>query len=224
MRELLEEVPDVDVIGEAASGAEVLESAKRLAPDVVLLDYQMPAMNGLQVCGVLPPSAVVIFVTAYEDYAIGAFNVGAVDYLLKPVRRERLQAALEKARVHLRGRQSAASAPAQPTALRKIVGRLGQELHLIDPDDVVAFQAQGDLVYVITAKGRYYATHSLRALEKRLPPNRFRRVHRSTIVNADLIRKISPLSSRRWLLRMANGMEVIVSKRMASIIREQTRW
>ena len=126
-------------------------------------------------------------------------------------------------------RTPAASAPPPPpppgpqatagSELRKIVGRLGHDLHLLDPAEVIAFQAEGDLVYILTAAGKYYGNHPLKVLEERLPAQ-FRRVHRSTIINIDQIRKISPLSSKRWMLRMSDGLEVIVSKRLAGVIRD----
>jgi DNA-binding LytR/AlgR family response regulator len=190
----------------------------------------MPGMDGFQVAEALPGSnpPLVIFITAYDQHALKAFNAGALDYLLKPVRKERLETALLKARTLLASRRPALDAPplvapqpqaAQGAEFRRIVGRLGQDLHLLDPAEVIAFQAEGDLVYILTAAGRYYANHSLKVLEEKLP-DRFRRVHRSTIINTDQIRKISPLSSKRWLLRMSNGMEVVVSKRLAGVIRE----
>ncbi|MCC6342287.1 MAG: response regulator transcription factor [Bryobacterales bacterium] len=224
LRELLEEAPGVIIAGEASSGPDAVEQARRLEPDVVLLDLQMPGMDGFQVAGAFPlRSPLVIFVTAFHKHALEAFDAGAVDYLLKPVRKERLEAALEKARAHLVG-ISGAPRPAPVTEPRKIVGRAGRDLHLIEPAEVIAFQAEGDLVRIITASGRYYSGHSLKALEEKLPGGRFRRVHRSTIINTGQIRRISPLSSKRWLLRMSNGLEVVVSKRLAGVIRDETEW
>ncbi len=226
LRELLEEIPGVAIAGEASSGPEAVEQARRLEPDVVLLDLQMPGMDGFQVAGAFPSrSPLVIFVTAYHKHALEAFDAGAIDYLLKPVRKERLEAALEKAKAHLAG-LSAAPRPAPPPSgePRKIVGRVGSDLHLLEPAEVIAFQAEGDLVHIITASGRYYSGHSLKVIEEKFPGGRFRRVHRSTIINTGQIRKISPLSSKRWLLRMSNGLEVVVSKRLAGVIRDETEW
>jgi DNA-binding LytR/AlgR family response regulator len=227
LREMLEEIPGVAIAGEAASGPEAVGQVRRLHPDVVLLDLQMPGMDGFQVAGAFPGnhSPLVIFVTAYHKHALEAFDAGAIDYLLKPVRKERLEAALEKAKAHLAG-ISAAPRPMPPpsTEPRKIVGRVGSDLHLLEPAEVIAFQAEGDLVHIITASGRYYSGHSLKVLEEKLPGGRFRRVHRSTIINTGQIRKISPLSSKRWLLRMSNGLEVVVSKRLAGVIRDETEW
>jgi DNA-binding LytR/AlgR family response regulator len=97
-------------------------------------------------------------------------------------------------------------------------------MYLLDPSEIVAFQAEGELVHIVTASQRYLGDHSLKALEEKLEHPRFRRVHRGTIINTDHIRKISPLSSKRWLLKMSNGFEAVVSKRLASSIREHGRW
>lgn len=227
LRELLEEHPGVTLAGEASTGLEAVEQIARLHPDVVLLDLQMPGLDGFSVARTLRGDSlpIVIFVTAFETHALQAFDTGAVDYLLKPVRKERLTAALEKARTQIAGLKSEPPPPppvAEP--LRRILGRLGSDLHMLNPGDVIAFQAEGDTVQIITAQGRYYADHSLRTLEAKLPPPQFRRIHRGTIINTDHIRKISPLTSKRWLLKMSNGLEAIVSKRMAGVIRDATRW
>ncbi len=227
VRELLESMPHIRLVGEASTGLEAVEQIGKLEPDVVLLDLEMPGLGGFQVARSLRAGErpVLIFVTAYHKHALEAFDAGAVDYLLKPVRADRLEAALNKARAHLAGMaKPQATAPKPAAELRKIVGRLGNEMHLLDPAEVIAFQAEGDVVYVITARGRFYANDTLRALEEKLPENQFRRVHRSTIINTGHIRKIAPLSSKRWMLRMANGMEVVVSKRLAGVVREETEW
>lgn len=225
LRELLQDCPGVHLAGEAASGPDALTLINSLHPTLLLLDLHMPGFDGFAVARSLrgAPLPLIIYVTAFEKHALQAFETGAVDYLLKPVRRERLLAALDKARQRLAGILSAPP-PTAPVEPRRIVGRLGSDLHLLNPADVIAFQADADSVRIITASGRYFAEHSLRALEQRLPAPRFRRIHRGTIINTDHIRKISPLSSKRWLLRMSNGLEAIVSKRMAGVIREATRW
>jgi DNA-binding LytR/AlgR family response regulator len=230
LREHVESIPGLEVVGEASTGPEALQRILDLQPDLVLLDLQMPELDGLATARFLRGSRTpaVIFVTAYERHALEAFEVGAVDYVLKPVRRERLEQAIEKAR------KQALVAPAAPSAvgsgaLRKIVGRRGADMYLLDPSEIVAFQAEGELVHIVTASEvkagqRYLSDHCLKTLEEKLERPRFRRVHRSTIINTDHIRKISPLSSKRWLLRMSNGFEAVVSKRLAGSIREQGRW
>ncbi len=219
LREHVEAIPSLEIAGEASTGKETLQRILDWDPDVVLLDQQMPELDGLAVVRSLrgAHTPLIIFVTAYERHALEAFEVGAVDYLLKPVRRERLEKAIEKARRQLKS-LPAAQGP------KKIVGRRGTDLYLLDPSEIVAFQADGELVHIITTGQRYLSDHSLRALEEKLERPRFRRVHRGTLINTDHLRKISPLSSRRWLLKMSNGFEAVVSKRLASAIREQARW
>jgi DNA-binding LytR/AlgR family response regulator len=142
-----------------------------------------------------------------------------VDYLLKPVRRERLERAIAKAQRQLKSAPAAREEPAT-----KIVGRRGGNAYLLDPAEIIAFQAEGELVHIITDSKKYLSDYSLRSLETKLQKPVFRRVHRGTIINTDHIRRISPLSSKRWLLKMSNGFEAIVSKRLASSIRGQTKW
>jgi DNA-binding LytR/AlgR family response regulator len=220
MRELLEECPGVLIAGEAASGLEAVECIERVRPEVAFLDLQMPGMDGFSVIRALRGARLplVVFVTAYESHALQAFDSGAIDYLLKPVRKERLLAALDKAKAQLKGMEPPAPQPS--TEPRRVIGRLGSDLHVLDPADVIAFRAEGDTVLILASSGRYYSDQSLKELEARFPPPAFRRIHRSTLIQAAHIRKISPLSSKRWLLTMSNGLEVTVSKRMAGALRE----
>lgn len=222
LRDHIDSIAGLEVAGEASTGAEAISRILDLRPDVVLLDLQMPELDGLSVVRSLSGdrTPLIIFVTAYENHALAAFEVGAIDYLLKPVRRERLEKALDKAR-----RQLKTPAPAAASeTLRKIVGRRGSDLYLLDPAEIIAFQAEGELVHIVTTTQRYLSDHSLKALQDKLEPKQFRRIHRSTIINTDHIRKISPLSSKRWMLRMSNNFEAVVSKRLASAIREDTKW
>jgi DNA-binding LytR/AlgR family response regulator len=223
LREHVEAIAGLEFAGEASTGAEAISRILDLRPDVVLLDLQMPELDGLSVVRSLSGdrTPLIIFVTAYENHALAAFEVGAIDYLLKPVRRERLEKALDKARRQLKPAMAAA---ASSETLRKIVGRRGTDLYLLDPAEIIAFQADGELVHIVTTAQRYLSDHSLKALQDKLERTRFRRIHRSTIINTDHIRKISPLSSKRWLLKMSNNFEAVVSKRLASAIREDTRW
>ncbi len=212
LREHLEGMPAVEVVGEAVTGSDAVQRILDLDPDVVLLDQQMPEMDGLSVVRSLRTKAPqVIFVTAFQQHALDAFEVGAVDYLLKPVRRERLEQAMEKARRLVK--------VAPKPVLSKIRGRRGSDIYLLDPGEIIAFQADAELVHILTAGHKYLAEATLKELEKETALSKFRRIHRGTLINADHIRKISPLSSRRWLLTMSNGFEAIVSKRLARSIR-----
>ena len=219
LREHLEGIADIEITGEAGTGPEAVEQIFQAKPDLVLLDMEMPGLDGLAVVRTLrgTGSPLIIFVTAYGQHAVEAFEVGALDYLLMEVRDERLRKEIDKARRE----RPASPAPSLAVPPRKIVGRRGSDLYLLDPKEILAFQAEGELVHIITRSERYLAEHSLKVLEAELDPCCFRRIHRSSIINTDHIRKISPLSSKRWLLKMSNGFEAIVSKRLANIIREQ---
>jgi DNA-binding LytR/AlgR family response regulator len=216
LREHLESIPSIEIAGEASTGVEAAQRILDLDPDLVLLDQQMPEMDGLSLVRHLSTRMpLVVFVTAFEQHALDAFDVGAIDYLLKPVRRERLKRAIEKAR-----RQVPAKPTARPT-LNKISGRRGTDIYLLDPSEIIAFQAEGELVHILTANQKYLAEATLKELEKDLALSDFRRIHRATLINSQHIRKISPLSSRRWMLKMSNGFEAVVSKRLASTLRQQ---
>ena len=210
--EHVDSIAGLEFAGEASTGAEAISRIFDLRPDVVLLDLQMPELDGLSVVRSLSGerTPLIIFVTAYENHALAAFEVGAVDYLLKPVRRERLEKAIEKARRQLKP----APVAGRPAKLyEKLPGRREQIFICWVPAEIVAFQADGELVHIVTTAQRYLSDHSLKALEDKLPGAQTlsRRIHRSTIINTDHIRKISPLSSKRWLLRMSNTPEAVVS-------------
>lgn len=212
LREHLEDIPGAVIAGEAADGLDAAEKIVRLRPNVVLLDIQMPGLDGIALARSLSAGTPVIFTTAYSAHAVEAFGVGALDYLLKPVRRDRLEQALRKV-----------PAP-KSEAPRRIVGKRGSDLHMLSTAEVIAFEAEGELVWIHSAQGKFESGQPLRALEEKLPSPPFRRIHRKTIINTDHIRKISPLSSRRWMLTLSNGMQAIVSKRMAGAIRGETEW
>jgi two-component system, LytTR family, response regulator len=230
LREELECIAGVDIVGEADNGTVALDQIAERKPDLVLLDLQMPGMGGLDVVRNLQRSAympAIVMVTAYDQYALQAFEAGAVDYLLKPVRQQRLADAIERAR-RIGGRE-ATEKPANlqempdPTAgggLRKIVGKIGEEYFLLRSDEVFAFQAEGDLIWIFTLRKKYAATMTLRALEERLRTSTFRRIHRNALINVDHVRKMNALSSQRWLITLSNGQEFIASKRLARSVRE----
>jgi two-component system LytT family response regulator len=226
LREELEVFPEIQIIGEAEDGRQALEQIANLQPDLVFLDLQMPGMGGFEVVrnlkgGRLP---VIVIVTAFDQHAMEAFEAGAVDYLLKPVNEARLRKAVKRAAA-LQGKPlQVAEHLANIEPGRKIVGRAGEEYFLLDADEVLAFQAEGELVWIISAKRRLLASHSLRALETRLGPTPFHRVHRNAIVNVNHVRKMSALSSQRWLLTLSNQQQFTVSKRQAASVRKLLHW
>ena len=228
LRQELASVADVVIVGEAENGKQALQQISALHPDLVLLDLQMPVMGGFEVVrklrgGRLPA---VVIVTAFDQHAVEAFEAGAVDYLLKPVSDERLRSAVERARKRCENPLELAHDVARISAAetRKIVGRHGEDYVLLDPDEILAFQAEGELVWIVTAQQRLLATQPLRVIEDHLKGQLFRRVHRNAIVNVNHVRKMSALSSQRWLVTLSNSVEVVVSKRQAHSIRSVLRW
>lgn len=228
LAEEIAEIPGAEVVGEAANGEAAVRCIEELAPDLVLLDIQMPVIDGFEaVRNVTGPLPAIIFVTAYSEHALRAFEVGAVDYLLKPVSAERLAVAIERAREARRSPLESAQKVAKTLNVEgarsarrpKIVARRGHDYHLLDVDEVYAFQADGEIVWILTAQSKFMATQTLQALDDRLSGAQFQRVHRSALVNTDKIRKMAALSSQRWLLTLANGLEFVVSKRQAPHIR-----
>ncbi|HUO31039.1 MAG TPA: LytTR family DNA-binding domain-containing protein [Bryobacteraceae bacterium] len=234
LREELDSIPDVEIVGEADDGPTALQNIAAHQPDLVLLDLQMPAMGGLDVMRNLKGerrAPVVVMVTAYDNYALQAFDAGAVDYLLKPVSRQRLTEAIERARrvtgsealQRLAQLEEVAEKLAGGQRTTKIVGRAGEEYFLLGTNEIYAFQADGDTVWILTARQKYKAGQTLKVLEKRLYGYGFRRVHRNAVLNVDHVRKMSALSSQRWLITLGNGQEFVASKRQARAVRELVR-
>ena len=235
LREELESMSDVEIVGEADSGAAALDQISGRQPDLVLLDLQMPEMGGFEVIRKIRRGThlpVVVIVTAYDKYALEAFEAGAIDYLLKPVGQERLAQAVERAH-RITGREAVerlaqlqeiaepALGGARP---KKIVGKIGAEYFLLTAGEIYAFQAEGDIVWITTAGKRYLATQTLKVLEERLRSSNFQRIHRNALVNVDHVRKMSALSSQRWLITLTNDQEFIASKRQARGTRHLLNW
>jgi len=234
LREELETIRGVEIAGEADTGLHALEMIAQSAPDLVLLDLQMPGMGGLDVVRQLKHGThapAVVIVTAYDRFAIQALDAGAIDYLLKPVAQDRLHEAVDRARRMSRPQTLEKIAALQEIpdqgprqAPRKVVGRAGDEYFLLRTDEILAFQAEGDLVWIITAKRKYLATQTLKSLQERLASASFRRIHRGALINVEHVRKMSVLSSQRWLVTLSNGQEFIASKRLGQAVRELAHW
>lgn len=214
---LLAAYNDVTVTAEYEDGAAALAGLLAQPPDIVFMDVQMPGMNGLDVLAALPPARrpLSILLTAYDSFAVRAFAVNAVDYLLKPVDDLRFAEALERARRLLRLRAVAdahavATAPVQH--LQRFAVRIGHRTLFIKAESVKWIGADGDYAVLHVGERAYVVRESLHQLAARLDPARFVRVHRSSIVRLDQVAEIQPLTNRDALLRLHDGTPVRVSR------------
>ena len=228
---------DVEIVGEATNGAEAVELIERLSPDLALLDLQMPEVDGLGVVRLLRKDRMplIAYVTAYDEYAVRAFELNAVDYLLKPVEPARLRKTINRAverlehselrsddasRVHAAATEYAASQPA--TLLRRIPVRKRDDIHLVSVDTVVSVTADGELLHLITKGGeRHTITYRLKDLEARLDPAQFVRISRGTLVNLAMIQRITPNSGGTYVVALHNGAQYQMSRLRGRVLRDQ---
>ena len=224
--QLLAEIGEVELIGEAASGTEALEQAVRLAPDVVLLDVRMPGMDGIETARHLsqlgdPPA--VIFTTAYDQYALNAFESRAAGYLLKPVRKDKLAAALEQAGRLTRAQLQRLAVAAGSAGRTHIAVRRREQLRLIPLDQILFFQADQKYTTVRHADGEDLIEESLRTLEEELGA-RFVRIHRNTLINAAHLEGIERTADGRYSVRLRGLVAVLpVSRRLAGELLDRFR-
>jgi two-component system LytT family response regulator len=211
----------VEVVGEAANGIEALERVFELAPDVIFLDVEMPQMNGFEMLAQLSNPPHVVFVTAYDHHAIQAFEAHAVDYILKPLRRERVAKAIEHLRAGLASTFSVSlrNVLQQFPVAMKIAGRRGKKICLLSPREVVWIGIEDRLVFLHTAQDRFLVDRTVVELENMLSPQGFFRVSRGEIVNLQHAREVLPGSSGTWRLILSNGREVDVSRERSRELR-----
>jgi DNA-binding LytR/AlgR family response regulator len=225
LRRMLAGIEGVEPVGEAGSGREALDKLAELAPDCVLLDVRMPGMDGLEVAKA--SDVPVIFTTAHDAYAVDAFELSAVDYLLKPVRRERLVRALEKVRqgalagrAHLDALLGRLLAASGKPAVARISARRGDAVHLFDPSEIVRFRATDGYTSFQREGHEFLLDESLSQLEQRLAPLGFLRVHRSELVRLDAVRALhGELGST--LVELSDGQRAPVSRRLVAELRRR---
>jgi two-component system, LytTR family, response regulator len=217
LREMLAGMPGVRIVGECANGLEAVKSAAEWKPHVVLLDIEMPKLDGFEVLELLDPATAVVFVTAYDSHALRAFEVHAVDYVLKPYRAERLQEALHRARGRLgqqRPEPAVLARAARPDGAyaHRVVVRDGGRVFLIPAERLDYAQAQDDYVELHSEGKTYLKTQTLGSLEAALDPAVFVRVHRSFLVRLDRIRSIELYAKNSRVAVLADGTQVPVSR------------
>jgi two-component system, LytTR family, response regulator len=227
--EQLADEPDVAVVGECANGFEAVKKVAELRPDILFLDVQMPKLDGFEVLELLDARPAVIFVTAYDAHAIKAFEVNAVDYLLKPFSKERLRAALARAKERLGApaREEtgalAASARAPGEYLTRLALKEGSKVVVLPVERVDWIRAQDDYVLLRSAGKEHLKQMTLASLEAQLDPARFLRIHRSYLLNVDRLARLEPAVSGEKEAVLADGTRLPVSRAGAARLRELLR-
>ena len=216
--------PHVSVVAEARDGEEAATLIAEHKPDLVFLDVQMPGMDGFEVLDTVAPTylPVVLFVTAHDQYALRAFDVHAFDYLLKPFSPERFDDALLRAEKEIASRDAdqtrrrllkllAARAAVSPY-LKRFIVRRGERYLLVRADDVHSFEAHGNYIKLRTSEGSHMLRMTMAELERKLDPARFARIHRSTVVNIEQIKEITPAWHGDFEVHLADGQRLRLSR------------
>jgi two-component system, LytTR family, response regulator len=226
IRHALKDEPDFEIAGEAANGREAIETIRRSAPDLVFLDIQMPRLTGFDVCAQLAagggPIPLIVFCTAYDQYALKAFDVHAIDYLLKPFARERFKQALEQVRARL---QQSPPAPANPhladlladlkAGLKqpdRLIFKVDGRVILVRAEAIDWLEADGNYVRVHCGNETHYVRETLANLEAQLPTEKFMRVSRSALVNLDGIKEFQPLFYGDYTVILQTGAKITLSR------------
>ena len=234
---LLRSFEDVAVVGEAASGKDAVAIIERERPDLALLDWQMPELDGIGIVRMLKKDAMplVAFVTAYDEYAVRAFEVNAVDYLLKPVEKARLRETLNRAQERIEHAEIVAEQAshvgaaietyetlAKPPFLERIPVRRREDVVIVPVQQIASIVADGELLQITTIqKERHTITYRLKDLEKRLDPSRFIRLGRGTLANVDLITKVNTMPGGTHVAVLSTGQKLPVSRLQSRVLRER---
>jgi two-component system LytT family response regulator/two-component system response regulator LytT len=234
LRTFLGAIDDVELVGEAGNGIEALRVVQEAEPDLLLLDVQMPGMGGFELLAALKRPPQVIFATAYDEYAIRAFEVEAVDYLLKPVTQARVAEAVSRVRMRIEQGTS-------PDALKAILRRLertdrapvqqipvqsGRRIIVLPTESIFWFDVEYRLVYAHVDGRAYMTNYTLKEIEERVDPSVFFRAHKSAIVNLTRVREIVPWFGGRYklVMRDAAGSEVALSRTQSRVLRARLKW
>jgi len=232
---LVRALPDVSVVAQAANGAEAIQAIEQHRPDLALLDLQMPEIDGLGVVRLLRKRflPLVVFVTAYDEYAVKAFELNAVDYLTKPVTEPRLREAMRRVRDRLdrqdlkdvaatrvRNAVDTYEQIAPPARLDRIPVRRKDDIVLVPVSQIVSVVAEGELLHLTTSRQESYTiSYRLKDLEARLDPARFIRLGRGILANVDAIARVTPLPGGMYSVKLHNGQQLDVSRIQSRLLR-----
>lgn len=215
---LLQESGRVEVVGSSSNPQQALDEIHRCRPDVLFLDIEMPGVTGFDLLDTLgEPQPLVVFTTAYDRYALEAFRVHSVDYLLKPVASEELERALAKLERILGGREARGDIPSlvaemramlarpEPEYLARVASRVGDRVEFVDVSRISHFYARDKLTFAVTPQKEYALDQSIAELEEKLPPRRWIRIHRSTLLNIDAVKELHTWFGGKLLVRLKDG-------------------
>jgi two-component system LytT family response regulator len=223
LRKLLEEEPQLEVIGESVSGAQGCEHIRELSPDIVFVDIQMPDLDAFgmieRVGGRTAP--LFVFVTGYSEYAAKAFEIDAVDYVCKPFDKERLSVSIERA---LRRRSSSLESPLESRWLSRLPVRDEERIVFVAVEEILWIEAANKYVVIHTGASSHILRQTIQGLEEQLDPRQFVRTHRSTLVRKAAVRGLHPLFHGDYIVKLVNGAEVILSRTFrGAFFREMSR-
>jgi two-component system LytT family response regulator len=247
MRLRLQDFPEVEIIAECANGREAVREIKSLSPDLVFLDIQMPGLDGFGVVRALigTPAPLIIFVTAYDKYAIDAFEANALDYLVKPVEEERLKDAIHRARDAIRQRSAATRESRLVELLASLSDNVrdqikelikdpawadkeryserlsfkdGSKVVMLDACDIDWIDAAGDYMCIHAGGKTHIIRETMKTLQQRLDPARFQRIHRSAIVNVKKVKELHPHSNGEYFVILENGSELKLSRSYKEVV------
>src|SRR5580698_1251702 len=223
LRELLEDEPQIEVVGESSNGVQGVQQIRELSPDIVFVDVEMPSLNGFgmidQIAETLLP--LFIFVTGYGEHAVKAFEIEAVDYLCKPFDKERLSLSVERA---MRRLNSAVPAAGESQWLSRLSIRDDERILFVPVDEIIWVEAANKYVVIHTPDGTHIFRQTIQGLEEKLNPREFVRTHRSTLVRKAAVRGMHPLFHGDYILRLVNGDEAPLSRSFReSFFREMSR-
>lgn len=225
---------DIEVVGECGNGLEAVSAIQDLKPDIVFLDIQMPELNGLGVIEAIGSDRmpVIIFISAYDRYTLQAFEVHALDYLLKPFETERFQRALQRSREHLRTKRASQinhrlldlleSLKERPKTLDRLVVKSSGRVYFVDVDEIDWIEAADNYVRLYVGAKGHLLHESLTSIEKKLDESRFARVHRSRIVNTTKIKELHPLFHGEYVIVLQSGTKVTSGRSYREKMKELT--
>lgn len=233
VRGFLNEADDFEIVAECANGKEAVETIYKYKPDLVFLDIQMPVMNGFEVIEQIREELpLIIFVTAYDEYAIKAFEVNALDYLLKPFDRKRFNLSLERAKKIIRDSNENELKTKISSLLKQIdaeekkyterfIVKESGRISFVSADEIDYMEATGNYIKLVTANGSHLIRETMNNIEKKLDPQKFLRVHRSFILKVEMIKELEPYFNSEFIIVLKSGKEIKSSKSYKNAISEK---